>query len=105
MTDTYELPELPEVELPKLPPMTQEGYTILAMQMYAVEYAEQFAKIYARLAVKAERERAIAVVQAEIDRAEALMAVEENGAPVFDREQTDAGICALRIVAAAIRAG
>lgn len=107
MTDTYELPELPEpdgsasVVVGKVPVGPMMGDVTEEIPAWSRELVEDFA----RLAVKAERERAIAVVQAEIDRAEALMAVEENGAPVFDREQTDAGICALRIVAAAIRAG
>jgi hypothetical protein len=42
-------------------------------------------------------------VQEEIERAEALLNVEQAGKPLFDREQTEAGICALRVVAAAIR--
>lgn len=46
---------------------------------------------------------AAGIVQAEIDRAEALLNVEDGGAPVFDRAQTEAGIAALRTVAAAIR--
>lgn len=45
---------------------------------------------------------ALKIVQAEIARAEALLAVEDGGRPVFDRPQTEAGIAALRTVAAAI---
>jgi hypothetical protein len=58
-----------------------------------------------RAAIQQERERVAGIVQEEIARAEALMTLEEGGNPVFDREQTEAGICALRTVAAAIRAG
>lgn len=47
--------------------------------------------------------RAAAIVQAEIERAEALLNVEDGGAPVFNRDQTEAGICALRTVLAAIQ--
>jgi hypothetical protein len=58
-----------------------------------------------RAAIQQERARVATIVQDEIARAEALMAVEEGGKPVFDPGQMDAGICALRTVAAAIRAG
>lgn len=47
--------------------------------------------------------RAAEIVQAEIDRAEALLNIEERGSPIFDREQTEAGIAALRTVADAIK--
>jgi hypothetical protein len=43
------------------------------------------------------------IVQAEIDRAEALLNVEEGGKPVFNAAQMDAGICALRTVLTAIQ--
>lgn len=46
--------------------------------------------------------RAAEIVQAEIKRAEALLNVEDGGRPVFDRAQTEAGIAALRTIAAAI---
>lgn len=46
--------------------------------------------------------RALEIVEAEIARAEALLNLEDGGAPVFDRAQTEAGIAALRTVAAAI---
>lgn len=48
--------------------------------------------------------QALHIVLAEIERAESLLAVEDGGGPVFDRAQTEAGICALRTVAAAIEA-
>lgn len=48
--------------------------------------------------------RAAEIVQGEIDRAETLLNLEEDDAPVFNREQTEAGIAALRTVAAAIEA-
>jgi hypothetical protein len=47
--------------------------------------------------------RAAEIVQAEIERAESLLNIEDDGAPVFNREQTEAGICALRTVLEAIR--
>ena len=47
--------------------------------------------------------RAAEIVQAEIDRSDALLNLEEGGAPIFDREQTEAGICALRTVLSAIQ--
>lgn len=47
--------------------------------------------------------RAAEIVQAEIERAEALLNVEKDGRPIYDRYQTEAGICALRTVLEAIQ--
>jgi hypothetical protein len=47
--------------------------------------------------------RAVAIVQAEIERAEALLNIEDSGGAVFDRDQTEAGLCALRTVLEAIK--
>lgn len=58
---------------------------------------EQYAAVSELLA--AERARALGIVQAEIDRATALLDLEEDGVPVFDRAQMEAGICALKTVA------
>jgi hypothetical protein len=88
--------------------MTAEAYELPPVPMSVAAWRSEDIRImidFARLAVKQERERIAAIVRAEIERAEALMTLEEGGSPVFDREQTEAGICALRTVAAAIRAG
>lgn len=97
MTDTYELPPLPVSRYGFADP-DGDGPDIPAFS------ADQMRE-YARAAIQRERERAAGIVQAEIDRAESLMALEEGGRPVFNAEQTEAGICALRTVAAAIRQG
>jgi hypothetical protein len=108
MTDTYELPTPPNpkvrrhlVECAVFDPSPGSCDCGSPPKVYDALELES----YARLAVKQERERAAAIVQAEIDRAESLMALEEGGRPVFNAEQTEAGICALRTVAAAIRKG
>jgi hypothetical protein len=72
---------------------------------YYPEYSEDQMRDYARAAVLQERARCEQVVRAEISRAESLMSVEDGGGPVFDREQTEAGIAALQTVASAIRSG
>lgn len=97
MTDTYELPEPAAWKFRRFlehreslewdRPSEHDG------EVTALYTADQV-----RLAVKAERERAIAVVQDEIDRAQTLLAIEECGSPLFDRAMTEAGICALRTV-------
>jgi hypothetical protein len=96
MTDTYELPELLdiEVELPKLPPMGygREGYSVLAMQQYAVEYAERFA----RAAIQKERERA------EGYREALAMIAAQGSANPGSTSRVD---CMAALAAAAIRAG
>jgi hypothetical protein len=93
MTDTYELPAPALMQ----PESEHDGDGGPLVSYYTADQV--------RAAIQQERERIAAIVQNEIARAEALMTLEEGGSPVFDREQTEAGICALRTVAAAIRAG
>jgi hypothetical protein len=107
-TEAYELPALPNpkvrrhlVECAVFDPSPGSCDCGSPLKVYDALELES----YARRAVKQERERAATIVQEEIARAEALMTLEEGGNPVFNREQTEAGICALRTVAAAIRAG
>jgi hypothetical protein len=102
MTDTYELPAIMAL-------LTALEAAVFATDGDPAHQEVVTARNAVRAAVQgaifAERERIAAIVQNEIARAEALMTLEEGGSPVFDREQTEAGICALRTVAAAIRAG
>jgi hypothetical protein len=87
-----------------LPPISDEERQFLHYNPNTADLVD-WVNGHTAAAIMAERARCAQIVQAEISRAESLLNVEDGGGPVFDREQTEAGIAALQTVASAIRKG